>query len=92
MAIDVTKTLQKALVELQAERERISGQIAAIQTVLGAGGLRSRRPAAKGSASRGKRARKSMRAAARKAVSRRMKAYWAKRKAEATKGKGQGSK
>jgi hypothetical protein len=92
MTINLDSTLQKALKELRAERERISGQIAAIQTVLGADGSRSRRPAAKGSASRGKRAPKSMSAAARKAVSRRMKAYWAKRKAEVTKGKGQGSK
>lgn len=73
MAIHVTKTLRKALVELQAERERISGQIEAIQNVLAAGRSR-RRPAARGQvASRGKRARKSVSAAARKAVSRRMK-------------------
>ena len=85
MAIDVTKTLQKALVELQAEQEKISAQIKAIQNVLAAGG--SRRGSAKGTvASRGKRQRKSMSAATRKAVSRRMKAYWAKRKGAKPKG------
>ena len=91
MTINVTKTLRKALVELQAERERISGQITAIQKVLAAGGSR-RRPAVRGqAASGGKRAQKTMSAAARKAMSRRMKAYWAKRRAEA-KGKGNGGK
>jgi hypothetical protein len=91
MAINVTKTLRKALVELQAEQEKISAQIKAIQNVLAAGG--SRRGSAKGSlAGRGKRARKSMSEAERKAVSRRMKAYWAKRKAKAAKGRGQGGK
>ena len=88
MAIDVTKTLRKALAELQTEREKISQQIAAIQKVLAAGGSR-RRPAAR---RRGKRARNSMSAAARKAVSKRMKVYWAKRKAEAAKEKGSAGK
>jgi hypothetical protein len=90
MAIDIMKTLRKALVELQAERERISLQITAIQQVLVAGRSGSRRrPALKTQATiRGKGARKAMSAAARKAVSRRMKAYWAKRRAGALKGKG----
>ncbi len=87
MAIDVTKTLRKALAELQTEREKISQQIAAIQKVLAAGGSRRRPAARRQVASRGKRARNSMSAAARTAVSRRMKAYWAKRKAEAAKEK-----
>jgi hypothetical protein len=91
MAINVTKTLQKVLVELQAEQKRISGQIAAIQRVLAAGGSR-RRPAVRGqAASRGRRARKAMSSAARKAVSRRMKAYSAKRKAASAKGKARGT-
>lgn len=87
MAIDVTKTLRKALAELQTEREKISQQIAAIQKVLAAGGSRRRPAARRQVASRGKRARNSMNAAARKAVSRRMKAYWAKRRAASAKGK-----
>lgn len=86
MPIDITKTLRKALKELQAEREKIDSQIAAIERVLvtdsrGPGG-RARRPA-KGR----KRTRKPMSAAARKAVGRRMKAYWAKRREQAAKAK-----
>jgi len=91
MAIDVTKTLQKALRELRADREKISRQIAMIQKVLGTDS-QARRPRKNRVGAPGKPARRRMSAAARKAVSRRMKAYWAKRKAEATKGKGQGSK
>lgn len=88
MAIDLTKTLRKALGELQAEREKISRQIDAIQKVLATGGRRPQR--AKGRlGTQGKRRRKPMTATARKAVSRRMKEYWAKRKAQAAKGKGE---
>ena len=90
MPTDLTKTLRKALAELQAEREKIEGQIAAVQKVLGADargpGRRARKPA-----KRRKRVRK-MSAAARKAVSRRMKKYWAGRRAKAAKGKAEGGK
>jgi Arc/MetJ-type ribon-helix-helix transcriptional regulator len=86
MTTDVTKTLRKALKELQAEREKIDDQIAVIQRVLGADTRGPRRGARRPAKAR-KRARK-MTAATRKAVSRRMKAYWAKRRAEAAKGKG----
>jgi len=91
MAIDLTKTLRKALAELQVERDRISDQIAAIRTVLAAGGTRRQRGETR-SGTRRKRPRKRMSAAARKAVSRRMKEYWAKRRAGAAKGKGEGGK
>ena len=90
MAIDVTKTLQKALRELQADREKISRQIAMIQKVLGTDSQR-RRPRKKRAGAPGKPARRRMSAAARKAVSRRMKAYWAKRKAASAKGKARGT-
>ena len=71
---DVSGTLRKALQELESEKNRIEGQIAAIQSVLGGGGTRrGRRPGGAG--------RKPMSAAARRAVSRRMKTYWAKRRA-----------
>lgn len=71
---DVSGTLRKALLELESEKNRIEGQIAAIQSVLGGGGARrGRRPGGTG--------RKPMSAAARRAVSHRMKAYWAKRRA-----------
>lgn len=91
MAMDLTKTLRKALAELQLERDRISDQIAAIKKVLTAGG--TRRPRGKSqSGTRRTRPRKAMSAAARKALSRRMKEYWAKRRAEAAKGKGAAGK
>ena len=83
MAIDVTTTLRQALSQLQAEKARVDRQIAAIQTVLGSGSTQGRhmrgRPAGR------KSARKRMSPATRRAVSRRMKAYWAKRRAAAKK-------
>ena len=86
MATDITKTLRKALVELQKERKQIDRQIAAIETALAGGGLRLR--GATGRRAKGRKAgRKAMSPAARKAVSRRMKAYWAKRRAKAAKAK-----
>ena len=91
MAIDVMKPLRKALAQLEAERKRISRQIAALQELLGASG--PRRQGRRGRAApRGKSTRRVMNAAERKAVSRRMKAYWNKRKAEEVKGKGQAGK
>ena len=91
MAIYLERTLRKALAELQAEQDTISHQIIAIQKVLAAD-IPQRKARKSPVGGRSKRARKSMSAAGRKAVSRRMKAYWAKRKAEVTKAKGQGSK
>ncbi len=90
MPTDLTKTLRKALKELQAERGKIENQIAAIQRVLGAD-IRGPRRRARRPAKAKKRAPK-MSAAARKAVGRRMKAYWKKRRAEAPKGKTEGGK
>ena len=86
MAINLDSTLRKALKELRAERERISEQIAAIETVLATG--RPRRLLQRDhTGSRAKASRKRMSAAARKAVSRRMKAYWVKRRAQTAKRK-----
>ena len=46
---DVSGTLRKALLELESEKNRIEGQIAAIQGVLGGGGARrGRRPGGTG--------------------------------------------
>ncbi len=74
----VTTYIRKALHHLEAERQRIERQITAIHSVLGISGDRRRgtrvRPVRKAK-------RRRMSAAARKAVSQRMKAYWAKRKA-----------
>ncbi|MBI4306768.1 MAG: hypothetical protein HY678_10660 [Chloroflexi bacterium] len=72
MPIDVTETLRQALSKLEAERTRIDRQIAAVRTVLGATGSRN-----------SSRSRKALSAAARKAISQRMKAYWAKRRMKA---------
>jgi tagatose-1,6-bisphosphate aldolase non-catalytic subunit AgaZ/GatZ len=84
MADDVTVALRKALTELESQRERLDQKITAIRAVLG-GGMDGRPPAA----SRGaRRRRRRMSAEARKAVSDRMRAYWAQRRAaKAGKGK-----
>jgi hypothetical protein len=77
MTTDVRKPLQSALSRLKAEKGRIDRQIEAIEGVLRMNG--SQPEAVRHQVSR-KQGRKSMSAAARRAVSRRMKAYWAKRK------------
>ena len=79
MAIEVRSTLRKALGTLQSEQDRIERQISAVQAALAA---LAGRGAGRNSSATGKRRRKPMSAAARKAVGRRMKAYWAKRKAK----------
>ena len=85
MANDITATLRKALGKLSSQKQRLDHQISAIEGALGALGRSSQ-----GGGARGRRRR--MSPAARRAVGRRMKAYWAKRKAEAAKGKGRASK
>ena len=79
MAIDVTTTLRRALNHLQAEKARVDRQIAAIQSVLTSGSTPGRRK--RGRPAGRKSERKRMSPATRRAVSRRMKAYWAKRRA-----------
>lgn len=88
MAINLERTLRKALAELQAEQDKISRQIIAIKKVLATGDTGRARGRGR-AAAQGRWTQKRMSAAARKAVSRRMKAYWAKRKAQAAKGKGE---
>jgi hypothetical protein len=83
MANDITTTLRQALGKLSSQRQQLDRQISAIEGALGALGGGSQG----GGARRGRR---TMSPAARRAVGRRMKAYWAKRKAEAAKGKGKG--
>jgi hypothetical protein len=77
MPVDVNQTLRKALATLQTERNRIDRQIVAIEHVLGGrdGRGRGRPPRVRN------RGRRRISAAARRAASKRMKAYWAKRKA-----------
>jgi len=75
------RILELALIGLQAEREKIDGEIARIQGQLGRGRSRGVAKAAGGSGRRRGRRRRKFTAAARKAQSLRMKAYWRKRKA-----------
>ena len=90
MPVDVTKALKEALSKLTAERQRIDRQAAAIQEAIRAanganGGQRSSsaRVVTRGA----KRGHRRMSPAERKAVARRMKAYWAKRRGGTSKGK-----
>ena len=86
MANDITATLRKALGTLSLQRQRLDQQISAIEGALGALGGRSSQ------GGRARAGRRTMSAAAQRAVGRRMKAYWAKRKAEAAKVRGKASK
>ena len=85
MADQISSTLRKALGKLAAQKAHLDRQISAIEAALGAlgGGL----PRANGG-----RSRKGMSPAARRAIGKRMKAYWAKRRADAAKGKPKASK
>lgn len=88
MPVDVTRTLRQALNELQSERDRIERQIRSIQAVLDGGDGRG---GARGGG--GRRRRRRMSPAARRAVSQRMKAYWASRRAkQGGRGKGKAAK
>ena len=77
MAIDVRSNLNRALKALHADRARIDRQIDAVTNALSALGGKAGR-ATKAAVRRGRR---KMNAAQKKAVSVRMKAYWAKRRA-----------
>jgi hypothetical protein len=80
MPVDVSRTLRQALSQLEAERSRIERQIRTLRAALdGAGG------AGRGAGGGGGRRRRRMSAEARKAVSQRMKAYWAARRAKKAK-------
>lgn len=72
MPTNIEKTLRVALVGLKAEKDRIDRQIRAIESVIDVD-QRSNRSVRK--------VKGGMSATTRKAISRRMKAYWAKRKA-----------
>ena len=77
MAIDVRSSLNRALKSLHADRARLDRQIDAVTSAISAlGGAAGR--VAKAVARKGRR---KMNAAQKKAVSQRMKAYWAKRRA-----------
>jgi len=90
MPVDVTSTLREALSKLTAEKRRIERQAAAIQDALRAvKGTRVGQPSKSDRVvtRRAKRRSKRMSPAARKAVSARMKVYWAKRRGGTSKGK-----
>jgi len=74
MAVNVATTLRKAVTQLKKERGRIDQQIAALEGVLAGPG----RPAQAKKSRPGKR--RTMTAAQKKAVSARMKKYWAARR------------
>jgi hypothetical protein len=84
MADQISITLRKALGKLTAQKAHLDRQISAIEAALGALGGSPR--------ANGARSGKGMSAAARRAIGKRMKAYWAKRRAEAAKGKSKASK
>ena len=84
MANEITVTLRRALTKLSSQKQRLDGQISAIETALGALGRAPQAGTPRG--------RRRMSPAARRAIGRRMKAYWAKRKADAARGKAKASK
>jgi hypothetical protein len=91
MPLKLVAPLRKALRTLEVEKRRIERQITAVQAALE--GLEGKRkPARTAPTPRPKAKQRKMSAAARRAVSQRMKAFWAKRRAEAGKGKQQGGK
>lgn len=86
MTPSLKSALRKALQQLEKERERLDRQIGAIRSVLDESGT-ARTVASPAKANRPEAKRRSMSAAARRAASQRMKAYWEKRKAASGKGK-----
>ncbi len=90
MAEDVIQTLRRTLATLATERQRIGRQMAALETALNAlNGQENRK--SKVAPTRKRSARRRMSAAARKLMSQRMKASWAKRRSGRTP-KGAGKK
>ena len=85
MATDVVGALRKALAELRIEKTRVDRHISTMVTALSA--LNGQRPVSGPPRRRGR-----MSPAARKAIGKRMKAYWANRRAEAARGKAKPSK
>jgi hypothetical protein len=83
MADEVSTTLRKALGKLTSQRAHLDRQISALEAALGVLGRQQ---------TNGPRSRRSMSAAARRAIGRRMKAYWAKRRETTAKGKAKAAK
>jgi Arc/MetJ-type ribon-helix-helix transcriptional regulator len=89
MPVSISQTLRVALSKLRGERTRIDSQIAALEHALLA--LERTGP---GNGATSRRKRKRMPVAARKAISLKLRAYWAKRRTIAGKGgaKGKGAR
>jgi len=82
MILKLAEPLRKALATLEREKQQIDRDITVVQAALEAlGGKGQHTPAP--SATRPKAKQRRMSAAARRAVSQRMKAFWAKRRGEA---------
>ena len=84
MVTSLTAPLSKALRQLEAEKQRIDHQISTIRAALKVLGDTSRGTPASSTRARGRRR---MSVVARRAVSQRMKTYWAKRRAASAKSK-----
>jgi hypothetical protein len=80
MPVDVSGTLRQALSKLEAEKARIERQIDGLRQVLRGGGASLVDNSGSVARASRKRGRKRMSPAERKAVSTRMKAFWAKRR------------
>ncbi len=89
MVPNLRTPLRKALRQLEAEQQRIDLEITAVRAALRALGDTGRGTLA--SSAPGKARQRRMSLAARRAVSQRMKAYWAKRRAASAKGKARGT-
>jgi hypothetical protein len=85
MPVNVTATLHRALRQLEAQRAHIDRQIAGVRSALDGLGTGASQSRSVRSTARVRRRRR-MSAAARRALSQRMKAYWAKRRAGRAKG------
>ncbi len=83
----VTAALRKALRQLENERHDIDRQIGGIRSLLEGTERKGRRPASHASRTRRTVKRRRMSPSARRAVSQRMKAYWAARKGALAKAK-----
>ena len=95
MTVDVTSTLREALSKLTTEKRRIELQAVAIQDAIRAVNGASIDQSSKNGRAvprRAKRRSRRMSPAARKAVSTRMKAFWAKRRRASAKKSGAKSK
>jgi len=85
MPTDVARTLREALSRLNAEKRQIDRKIVALQGALRA--VNGMPTAGRRAGVSPKRAHRRMSPAARRALSKRMKAYWAKRRGGTSKGK-----